>query len=134
MNTGSQTEPLQSEASACDVNEIVKRAQQNGILASKNMNNNPGNYGDYYDAADFKSALDVVRHAEEQFAALPSNVREEFANDPARFLAAIDDPKQQQKLVDLGLATAAPLPKSTETPESRSTDPVKPPETAPKGS
>lgn len=132
LNTGKNT--LQSEANDCDINKIVERAQQTGILASKHMTQSSPQYGDFYDVSDYKMALDVVRDAQSQFNALPASLRAEFENDPAQFLAGLDDPKTLQKMVDLGLATAAPSQKIDTTPPPATAEPVKTPETAPKGS
>lgn len=132
LDTGKNT--LQSEANDCDINQIVERAEKTGILASKHMTRTAPQYGDFYDAADYKTAIDVVLDAQAQFNSLPASLRAEFNNDPAEFLAGLDDPKTLQKLVDLGLATAAPSQKIDTPPPAATAEPVKTPETAPKGS
>ena len=43
--------------------------------------------------------------AEEQFGALPANVRREFDNDPGKMLEFIQDPDNYERGVELGLFT-----------------------------
>lgn len=74
----------------CDVNKIVSRYQKTGQLPSL-IKNNP-RYGDFASVPDFQDALNLVAHAQEQFAALPSRVRAECYNDPAVFLDRVQDP------------------------------------------
>jgi phage internal scaffolding protein len=53
---------------------------------------------------DFRTALDQVRAADEAFMGLPPIVRTRFDNDPAKFLDFVDDPKNLDELIKLGLA------------------------------
>ena len=54
---------------------------------------------------DYRSAFDQVKRADAAFEALPSMVRKRFNHDPAEFLDFCMDPKNQDELVALGLAT-----------------------------
>ena len=63
-----------------DINEILRRYKNTGELPTM-IKNNP-QYGDFSDAKSYQEALDTVLHANEQFAALSSHVRERFSNDP----------------------------------------------------
>lgn len=47
-------------------------------------------------------------HAQDVFASLPSTVRNHFANDPMQFLAAFQDPSQDEKLREFGLIAQLP--------------------------
>jgi len=60
-------------------------------------------YGEFADLPDYQSALELVRHANEQFNALTSRQRERFGNDPERFLAFTGDPANAEEMAKLGL-------------------------------
>ena len=49
--------------------------------------------------------MNIVLKADEMFNDLPSRARRHFDNDPAKFLDFVQDPKNHEQLVDLGLAT-----------------------------
>lgn len=86
-----------------DINNIVNGMARNGVMPQY-MAGTPI-YGDFTDAGDYQEALNLVMHAREQFDALPSGVREKFMNDPARFYEFANNPKNEEALVDMGLAT-----------------------------
>ena len=62
-------------------------------------------YGDFSQVTDYQNSLNVVKHAQDQFAALSSTVRKRFDNDPAKFLEFATDPSNLSEMVSLGLAT-----------------------------
>lgn len=65
-------------------------------------------YGDFSTMETYQEAMGIVADAKALFDALPARVREQFGNDPAKLLEAVElaekDPKMSQHLVDLGLA------------------------------
>lgn len=108
---GSMTK--QEFAADCDINNIVKNFMKTGQLP---LSQRMPNYGDFTSALDFQSSLHVVIRAQEQFASLPADVRKRFANDPAEFLAFINDPENSQEAIKLGLAIEA-VPEPTPEPQ-----------------
>jgi len=100
----------QSEAESCDINVIMKRFEATGFLPS-NDGRTP-TYGDFTTAETFQEALHITRRAEENFMQLNAHARAEFDNDPAKFLAYIEqaqtDGKKADRLVELGLAVLTP--------------------------
>lgn len=79
----------QSFKDDCDVNRIMKRFQQTGIV--DHVNKFAGDYGDYTDLPQsYHEACNQVLEAESMFMSLPSTVRSHFDNDPGKFLAAVD--------------------------------------------
>jgi len=111
----------QSFKEQCDINWIMERYNKTGQLPE--MIKREGKYGDFSSAGTYQDALNVVRHAEIQFASLSSAVRERFLNDPARFLEFVNDPSNIDEMVDLGLATKEIL----EDPRASSEEPKKVP-------
>lgn len=93
----------QSEADACDINNIMKQYEATGRLPDLIMRDPI--YADFSDMGTYQEAMNIVAHANEQFNALDARVREQFDNDPAKFLKFAEDPKNIEALVDMGLAT-----------------------------
>lgn len=91
----------QAFADECDINNILKRFEKTGVLPD--MIKSDPVYGDFSDAGSYQEALNIVMHAEEQFAALSANVRERFGNDPQRFLEFATDDKNSDEMAKMGL-------------------------------
>lgn len=56
---------------------------------------------------DFQSAMNTIVNAQRAFAALPSNIRSRFANDPAQYIAFCENPDNLDEMRKLGLAVPA---------------------------
>lgn len=108
----------QSEMEACDIHNILKQFSQQGFEALVRERAQLGQYADLTSLPEYQSALDTVLSAQAAFASLPSQVRERFLNDPARFVAFLGDPANQDEAIRLGLAvdTRPPPQKEPETP------------------
>lgn len=96
----------QSFAKQTDINLIMARYQKTGIVEHLNVHN--GEYGDYLSADDYHASVNAVLAAQDCFMSLPSSIRSRFENDPAKFLAFVDDPKNVDEMINMGLATARP--------------------------
>lgn len=84
----------------CDINKIVERCMRVG------WPEDPGTaqYGDFANMpGTLQEAYDLFHDAEEKFAALPSDLRKVFDNDPAQFLMSFQDPAKKDLLVAHGL-------------------------------
>lgn len=101
----------QSEMDACDIHNILKQFSQQGFEQLVRDNAARGQYADLTSLPDYQEALEIVLKSNEAFAALPSQVRERFQNDPARFVEFLADPANQDEAIRLGLAV------DTRTPE-----------------
>lgn len=90
----------QSFKDECDINVLMRRYQQSGILPSAD-----GREPRYIDttAADYQEAMFMVAEAKSKFAELPSGMRERFKNDPKRMLEFLEDPKNRDEAVAMGL-------------------------------
>lgn len=84
----------------CDINVIMARYMQSGVLP-------PGvgvaQYGDFSTVEDFQSSMELIKRAEEQFAAQPSKVRDRFNNNAAEFLEFVMDVANKEEAQKLGL-------------------------------
>lgn len=101
----------QSFKDECDINLVMKKFEKEGQLPSM-IKENP-KYGDFSSPLDYQESLNTVIHANEQFAALPSSIRQRFSNDPQQFLEFAVNPKNGEELVNLGLATKRDLPQGS---------------------
>lgn len=94
----------------CDINYIMRRYRETGFLVDplKSATAKP-QFGDFSTAFDFHEAQNVIAKANEAFAALPSEVRKRFANDPGEFLAFMEDERNIDEAVKLGLVEKPPV-------------------------
>lgn len=110
----------QSFKNECDINLILAKFQKTGAIT--HLQNNQPQYG-FASAEDFHESLSIVATAQTMFAELPSSIRTKMHNDPAEFLAFVQDPANAAELVEMGLANAPPI-----------EDPKSPPEAPPAAS
>lgn len=92
----------QSMRAECDINVIMDQVMRTGVTS--HFNSRPGRYVDLPDSVDYQEAIASIDAGREAFAELPAKVRKRFANDPARFLAFMDDPSNAEEIYSLGLA------------------------------
>lgn len=85
----------------CDINKILTRYSRDGLVA--HLAAKPGAYMDLPADLDYQAALHLVMDAEENFLALPAELRKELDNDPAQFLAWIADESNRDRAIELGL-------------------------------
>ncbi len=97
----------QAPMQACDINSIIKRWESTGVVEHV-MESKP-TYGDFSTVEDYLYALNKVSAAESDFAALPAHIRDRCENDPAKFLAFVQNPESREELVELGLEELAVL-------------------------
>lgn len=102
-HTPSRTQ--QSQAEDTDINVIVKRF---GITGQLPTGVRVPQFGDFIGVSDFREAMDAIVLAERSFAAMPSDVRLRFANDPQLFLEFCSDEANLPEMRRLGLAVPAP--------------------------
>lgn len=102
-------------ADNADINILVKRlGLEDAPLPVEAFD--PRYYGDFSNVPDLRTALDLVRDAENRFMELPARLRSKFDNSSAKLWSWIQDPDNGPEAVRLGLLQ----------------EPKKEPETAPK--
>lgn len=110
-NIPSDSETHQSFADACNINNIIRKYRTTGLV--DHVNRYQGNYTDYSNPVDYQTALNTIIAADEVFMSLPSDIRSRFENDPGKFLNFVDDPKNADALVEMGLAKKSVIPVSS---------------------
>jgi phage internal scaffolding protein len=84
----------------CDVINIIKRHDRNGII--EHVQRGQARYGDFSEVADYREALDLVRDAQQEFMSVPSDIRKKFDNDPGKFYEFVSNPDNKEELKKMG--------------------------------
>lgn len=83
-----------------DINNIMKKFQKTGRLPEGKVN---PMYDDFSQVEDYHTSLNTIFKADDQFSSLSSDIRKKFQNDPAQFLQFVNDPKNKEEMIKLGL-------------------------------
>lgn len=95
----------QGPTSDCDINVLVRRFgidKEPPPLALLD----PSQFGEFDDSMSLADALGVVNHARNLFMQLPPQLRERFGNEPAVMWEFVNDPKNAEEAVRIGLLRA----------------------------
>ena len=84
----------------CDINYILKQFNVTGQLPQSPLS---PRYGDFTGIGDYHSALDRVIAADEEFMALPADLRARFGNDAAQLIEFLNDENNREEAIKLGL-------------------------------
>ena len=98
----------QDDADQADINFIVNQFLKTGELP---QDVRVPQYGDFSDATDYKTSLDLVRRAEQAFGEFPADVRARFNHDVGAFLdAAYKGDVEGVTLSPAGSSSESPTP------------------------
>lgn len=119
----------QAHKEQCEINNILKRYQQTGVL--DHTNQHAGTYNDYVDAPGYQDAQNMIAAANSLFESLPSQIRLDMGNDPAKFVDFMQNADNREAMEAYGLSTEhlPPLATPDNTPKETSPKVPKPPET-----
>lgn len=84
----------------CDINTILQKFSITGILPEAPLS---PRYGDFTGIGDYHTALNRVIAAQEEFEALPAQIRARFDNDPAQLIEFLQNDKNRLEAEELGL-------------------------------
>ena len=93
-------------AKEADIKTIIRKHDRTGIIS--HVARGIAEYGDYSEVNEYREALDMVNSANESFAELPAELRAMFENDAGAFFEFATDPKNDEKMVQMGLKEAPP--------------------------
>lgn len=85
-------------------NVIMEKFAKTGNIELLTGAGKAPSYGDFTEATDYHSALNVVIAAQDAFMSLDAKLRARFDNDPGVFLDFVENPENYDELVKLGLA------------------------------
>lgn len=94
-------------ADECDINNIMARYRKTGVLPDS-ARAAAARFGDFSDIPTYLEMQERVFAAEELFMALPAAVRDQFDNDPGKFLAASETKEGVELMTKLGLGNTPP--------------------------
>lgn len=95
------TKTRQSFKDECDINTILGKFRETGFVSHTNPQRPI--YEDFTNASDYMTALNQITAAQEIFQSMPARVRDRVGNDPANFIAFVENPENAEELVTLGL-------------------------------
>lgn len=85
----------------CDINEILRRSQVSGQLPVRST---PPMYGDFTAVPkSLEESFAMIKQANDLFMALPWEARERFGNNPEKMIAFLQDPRNREEAIRLGL-------------------------------
>lgn len=93
----------QADAQDCDINIIVKKYGITGQIPQ--ITGLEPLYGDFTEIGDYHEMVQRIRQANDAFMTIPAEIREQFDNDPGRFVSFASDEKNIEKLREWKLAT-----------------------------
>lgn len=118
FNTEGESLTQQHFKDECDVINIIKKHDRNGII--EHVQRGQARYGDFSEVADYREALDLVRDAQSEFMTIPSDIRKKFDNDPGKFYEFVSNPDNKEELKKMGFietpAVAEPSSDATKAP------------------
>lgn len=88
-----------------DINEILRRF---GITGELPENPRLPQSGDFTGITDFKTAMDAIAAAQSGFMELPADLRARFKNDPQQLLEFLENDKNKDEAIELGLVNKPP--------------------------
>lgn len=97
-----ETRTQQQFKDECDINVILERFGVTGQLPLNAMQPLTGDFVNV--EGDYQMALEAVRAADENFMRLPSKIREQFNNEPQRFVDFCVNPANIEAVREMGLA------------------------------
>lgn len=95
----------------CDINNILRQFNITGLLPEAPLS---PRYGDFTGIGDYHSALNQVIAAENEFMALPAQIRSRFDNDPAKLIDFLEKSENKDEAIKLGLVNPVVLPQVAE--------------------
>lgn len=93
----------QAHKDEVDINVIVQRHGHDMELIAKTAALTQFVYDDVSDN-DFEETMNLMIRAKDTFSNVPSKIRAQFDNNPAKFMDFVHNPENSDKLVEMGLA------------------------------
>lgn len=94
----------QSFKKETDINFILAQSEK-GLMVT-HVNAHQGDYGNFINATDYHTSLNLINAADRSFMTVPASVRAQFNNDPQQFLEFVQNPDNLDEMISLGLANA----------------------------
>jgi phage internal scaffolding protein len=102
-----------------DINNILRQFNITGLLPESPLS---PRYGDFTGISDYQTALNQVIAAENEFMALPAQIRSRFDNDPAKLIEFLENSENKDEAIKLGLVNSVELPQVVEVPQEKAAE------------
>jgi len=86
----------------CNINTIMHRYEQTGILGDPGRATRQAFYDDFSTGFDFQQCQNAIIAATDAFMSIPAEIRYRFHNSPHEFVKFIQDPQNHDECVKLG--------------------------------
>lgn len=83
-----------------DINNILRQFNVTGLLPESPLS---PRYGDFSGISDYHTAMNRVIAAQDEFDALPAQIRARFDNDPSKLIEFLEDENNRPEAEKLGL-------------------------------
>lgn len=100
-DTGPSEIVQQHQKEECDINNIMNRYINDGVLISHSKGKPL--FGDFSKVMDYRSSLDALRDAQDAFKKIPAHIRKRFDNDPGKLIQFLQNSENRDKAIELGL-------------------------------
>lgn len=98
----------QSGQRESDINYIMAKYEKTGLIT--HMAKNQGKFMDVSNVPDYQTMLAQIQEAESAFMTLPATTRLKFQNDPGQLISFLQDEKNRDEAIKLGLVNPPPPP------------------------
>lgn len=98
-----------------NINNIIARYKLTGNLPDS-ARAALAKFGDFSNVPDYQSALNTVMVAQEVFSNMPSALRNRFDNDPGEMLAFLNDSRNRDEAIKLGMIDPPSSPEAVSPP------------------
>ncbi len=88
----------------CDINTILQKFNITGLLPEQTLS---PRYGDFTGIGDYHTAMNRVLAVQDEFEALPAQIRARFENDPAQLIEFLENSDNRPEAEALGLVEKA---------------------------
>jgi len=88
----------------CDINTILQKFNITGLLPQQPLS---PRYGDFTGIGDYHTAMNRVIAVQDEFEALPAQIRARFDNDPSQLIEFLDNSENRPEAEELGLVEKA---------------------------
>jgi phage internal scaffolding protein len=88
----------------CDINTILQKFNITGLLPEQPLS---PRYGDFTGIGDYHTAMNRVIAVQDEFEALPAQIRARFDNDPAQLIEFLENSDNRPEAEKLGLVDKA---------------------------
>ena len=87
-----------------DINNILRQFNITGLLPESPLS---PRYGDFTGISDYHTAMNRVIAAQDEFEALPAQIRARFDNDPSKLIEFLENENNRPEAEELGLVEIA---------------------------